>query len=431
MQPRADIKENDFQTLLPNAVTGIIFHMDVYVARQPIFNQRKKLLAYELLFRDGTAKYVPGIDGDVATSTVLSNTFFAIGMDTLLGGKLSFINFTQNLLTQKVPLLLPKKTTVVEILEDIVPSDDLIAACRDMAQKGYTIALDDFTYSPELDPLIALANIIKFDFRLSSLDEIESYLQQIPQKKRPILLAEKVETHEEYQAAKDMGFSLFQGFFFCKPELIKGKEVPGEQLNLMQIIVEVNNPNFKFKNLEKLISPDVSLSYRLLRYINSAFFAKSHRISSIKQALVYMGQMEIRRFVSLIGISSLAKGKPGELVRAACIRGKFCEQMAALSSTSAHEAELFTLGMFSLIDAIVDQSMERVMNSLPLSDNIKSALVDRKGELIDYLRLIESYEKGQWDLVTEVCQTMEIDEQKLPELYMSTCEWSNTFNKTD
>jgi EAL and modified HD-GYP domain-containing signal transduction protein len=405
--------------------------MDVYVARQPIFNQSKKLLAYELLFRDGTAKYVPGIDGDVATSTVLSNTFFAIGMDTMLGGKLSFINFTQNLLTQKVPLLLPKKTTVIEILEDIEPNDDLIAACREMAQKGYTIALDDFTYSPELDPLIALANIIKFDFRLSTLEEIDAYLKQIPQKTRPVLLAEKVETHEEYQAAKEMGFSLFQGFFFCKPELVKGKELPGAQLNLMQIIVEVNNPNFQFKNLEKLISPDVNLSYRLLRYINSAFFAKSHQISSIKQALVYLGQVEIRRFVSLIGISNLAKGKPGELVRAACIRGKFCEQLATLSSSPNLDAELFTLGMFSLIDAIVDQSMEKVMNSLPLSDNIKSALVDRKGELIDYLRLVEYYERGQWDRVAEVCQTMQIDEQKLPESYLSACQWSNTFNHAD
>ena len=405
--------------------------MDVYVARQPIFNRRKKLLAYELLFRDGTARYVPGIDGDVATSTVLSNTFFAIGIDTLLGGKLSFINFTQNLLTQKVPLLLPKKTTVVEILEDIEPSTDLVAACRDIAQKGYTIALDDFTYSPELDPLIALANIIKFDFRLSTLEEIDAYLQKIPREKKPILLAEKVETYEEYQVAKKMGFSLFQGFFFCKPELIKGKELPGAQLNLMQIIVEVNNPNFKIENIEKLISPDVNLSYQLLRYINSAFFAKSNQISSIKQGLVYLGQVEIRRFVSLIGISNLAKGKPGELVRAACIRGKFCEQLATISSSPNLDAELFTMGMFSLIDAIVDQSMEKVMNSLPLSDNIKSALVDRKGELIDYLRLVENYEKGQWDQVTEVCQTMQIDEQKLPGLYLSACQWSNTFDKTD
>lgn len=405
--------------------------MDVYVARQPIFNHRKKLLAYELLFRDGTANYVPSIDGDIATSTVLSNTFFAIGMDTLLGGKLSFINFTQNLLTQKIPLLLPKQSTVVEILEDIRPTADLIEACREMVQQGYTIALDDFVYTPELDPLISLANIIKFDFRASTIETIESYLKRLPKKQRPILLAEKVETYEEYQAAKDMGFSLFQGYFFCKPEIVQGKEVPGTHQNLMQIIVEVNNPTFKFDNIEKLIAPDVNLSYRLLRYINSAFFAKSQRISSIKQALVYMGQKEIRRFVSLIGISNLASGKPDELIRAACIRAKFCEQLSELSPMKVLEAELFTLGLFSLIDAILDQSMEKVMAALPLSDNIKSALVHGNGELIGYLRLVESYEKGQWDQVVDIAQALEIDQQHLPERYLAACQWSNTFNRID
>lgn len=404
--------------------------MDVYVARQPIFNHRKKLLAYELLFRDGTANYVPSIDGDVATSTVLSNTFFSIGMDTLLGGKLSFINFTQNLLTQKIPLLLPKQTTIVEILEDIKPTAELIEACREMVQQGYAIALDDFVYTPELDPLIAMANIIKFDFRISTLDEIDSYLKRLPQKQRPILLAEKVETYEEYQAAKEMGFSLFQGFFFCKPEIVQGKDIPGQQLNLMQIIAEVNDPHFKFENVEQLIAPDVNLSYRLLRYINSAFFAKSQRISSIKQALVYMGQAEIRRFISLIGISNLAKGKPGELVRAACIRAKFCEKLAEMSVTKVLQAELFTLGMFSLIDAIVDQSMEKVMAQLPLSDNIKYALVEGTGELIDYLRLVECYERGQWDQVAEIAHALQIDQQKLPELYFSACQWSNTCNRS-
>jgi EAL and modified HD-GYP domain-containing signal transduction protein len=402
--------------------------MDVYVARQPIFNQRKKLLAYELLFRDGAAKYVPSIDGDIATSTVISNTFFSIGMDSLLGGKLSFINFTQNLLTQRVPLLLPKKTTVVEILEDVKPSADLIEACREIVQKGYTIALDDFVYTPELDPLIEMAHIIKFDFRMSTLDEIASYLKRLPRKQRPVLLAEKVENYEEYQAAVQMGFSLFQGYFFCKPEIVQGKEVPGQQLNLMQIIAEVNNPHFKFEKVEQLIAPDVNLSYRLLRYINSAFSAKSQRISSIGQALVYMGQKEIRRFISLIGVSSLAKNKPGELVRTACIRAKFCEQLADLSASKACEAELFTLGMFSLIDAIVDQSMQKVMATLPLSANIKSALLSGNGELIDYLRLVEYYEKGQWDQVAEIAHTLHIDQQKLPECYLDACKWSNTFN---
>jgi EAL and modified HD-GYP domain-containing signal transduction protein len=300
-----------------------------------------------------------------------------------------------------------------------------------MVRKGYTIALDDFVYSPELDPLIALAGIIKFDFRLSSLDQIETYLKQLPLEKNPILLAEKVETYDEFQAAKKMGFSLFQGYFFCKPEIVQGKEVSGTQLSLLRIMTEVNNPDFNVDNIEQLIAPDVDLSYRLLRYINSAFFAKANRISSIRQALVYMGQAEIRRFISLIGISSLAKGKPGELVRAACIRAKFCEQLGGLSSPQGSGTELFTLGMFSLIDAILDQTMIKVMAMLPLTDAIKSALISGDGELSAYLRLVKAYEKGQWDQVSKISRPLGIDERKLPDLYLAACQWSNTFNLSD
>ena len=405
--------------------------MDAYVARQPIFSRNKKIFGYELLFRDGTARYVPDIDGDLATSTVLSNTFFVIGMDNMLGGSKSFINFTQNLLTRKVPLLLPKQTTVVEILENIRPTPELIEACREMSSKGYTIALDDFTYAPELDPLIAIADIIKFDFRLSSMEQIQEYMTHIPRNNGLKLLAEKVETYEEFEHAVQMGFEFFQGYFFSKPELVKGKELPASQLALLQIVAEVNKPDFDFNRLESLISPDVSLSYKLLRYINSAFFATAQRISSIKQALVFMGEAEIRRFVSLVTLSNLGRGKPPELIRGACIRAKFCELLAGLGSAPVPASELFTLGIFSLIDAIVDQPMAQVMADLPLSDNIKTALVERKGDLIGYLLLVETYEKGQWEHMAKVCAVIDIPESKLPAIYLQACEWSNTLLEND
>lgn len=401
--------------------------MDAYVARQPIFDHRKKISGYELLFRDHTAKYNPGVDGDVATSTVLSNSYFSIGMESLVGDKRSFINFTESLLLQKFPMLLPKESTVIEILEDVNPTADLVAACQEMAQQGYQFALDDFTYTPELEPLIQLAQIIKFDFRLSSLDEIESYLSQIDRRDDLIMLAEKVETYDEYQKAIEMGFDLFQGFFFCKPELVTGKEIPGSQLALLQILAEVNQPDFDIEKIETLITPDVSLSYKLLRYINSAFFAKAKRISSIQQALVYMGESEIRRFVSLVAMSNLAKGKPGELIRASCIRGKFCELVGESIEDKIKPARLFTLGMFSLIDAILDQQMHRIMKELPLDTEIKTALVERKGPLAGYLFLAETYEKGQWAQMTKICNVMNVEEKKLPELYLESCEWSNTF----
>ncbi len=401
--------------------------MDTYVARQPIFDGRKKVSGYELLFRDQSAKYDPSVDGDVATATVLSNAYFSIGMDALVGDKESFINFTQSLLLKKFPLLLPKESTVIEILENVEPTPELVTACTEMAGQGYTFALDDFAYAPELRPLIDLARIIKFDFRLTSLEKIQDYLTKIQRWDNLILLAEKIETHDEFRQAAEMGFNLFQGYFFCKPELIAGKQIPGSQLTLLQIMVEVNRPEFDIGKIETLIAPDVSLAYKLLRYINSAFFAKAQRISSIQQALVYMGELEIRRFVSLIAMSHLARHKPGELVRAACIRGKFCELLGSAPALSAQPSELFTLGMFSLIDAILDQHMEKIMKDLPLADDIKTALIDRKGRLIGYLLLAETYEKGQWDHMTKIAQVMNIREEKLPRLYLQACQWSNTF----
>ncbi len=405
--------------------------MDAHVARQPIFDRRKRITGYELLFRNQDAKYDPGVDGDVATSTVLSNSYFSIGMDSLVRDKKSFINFTESLLVQKYPLLLPNDATVIEILENVNPTAELVAACNEMADKGYSFALDDFTYTPELQPLIDLAKIIKFDFRLSSIEDIQSYLRQIQHRTDITLLAEKVETHDEFQQAIDMGFDLFQGFFFCKPELVTGKEIPGSQLALLQILTEVNQPEFDIQKLENLIIPDVSLSYKLLRYINSAFFAKAQRISSIQQALVYMGEAEIRRFVSLVAMSNLAKGKPGELIRMACIRGKFCELIGGIVKEAVKPAELFTLGMFSLIDAILDQPMDKVMTSLPLEIDIKEALVHRKGRLVGFLFLAETYEKAQWDQMQKICQVVKIPEEKLPDLYRQSCEWSNTFSDSD
>ncbi|MEA2108814.1 MAG: HDOD domain-containing protein [Pseudomonadota bacterium] len=399
--------------------------MDAYVARQPIFDQQKRIYAYELLFRDGTANFAADIDGDVATHTVLANSILTIGMDVIAGGKKTFINFTRNLLVNKVPLLLPKENIVVEILEDVQAEEEVVAACREMGQKGFEIALDDFEYSPELEPLISLADIIKFDFRLSSPEEIKAYIQQLAGKNIR-LLAEKVETLEEFKLALDMGFELFQGYFFCKPEIMKGKEIPSSQIAQLQIMAEINKPDFDFNELEALIVRDVGISYKLLRYINSPFFAKPSKISAIKQALVYMGGTELRRFMSLMTITTLAEGKPHELISLSCIRGKFCELLGKESKYQLKAAELFTVGMFSLIDAIIDQPMDKVMEKLPLSESLVTALVHKKGLLAGFLMLSIAYEQGKWASIAKIAKRLGIDEAAIPRLYSEACQWSNS-----
>ncbi len=404
---------------------------DAFVARQPIFDNQKKIFGYELLFRDEPTLPALPVDGDTATSTVLGNSMLAIGLEKLVHGKKAFINFTQNLLIQKVPFLLPKEKTVIEILETVEPSSDVIQICRELADDGYIIALDDFVYQPKLLPFLELASIVKFDIRQTSFTDIECVLKNFPPRDDRILLAEKVETHQEYHIARQMGFDLFQGFFFREPELVHGKAIARSHLSEMQIVSEVHKSDLSFDKLERIIAPDVGLSYKLLRYINSAFFAKSNKISSIRQALVYLGESEIRRFISLVVLSDLARKKSDELIRSSCIRAKFLESLAEVAPMPAEGPVLFTLGIFSHIDAILDQPMDKVMKQLPLALIIRTALAERKGDLIGYLALIEYYEKAQWYLVCNLSAALKIDAELLPQLYWQACLYANILNEFD
>ncbi|MDL2275742.1 HDOD domain-containing protein, partial [Desulfosarcina sp. OttesenSCG-928-G10] len=365
---------------------------------------------------------------DTATTTLLSNTFFSIGLDTLTNGNKAFINFTQNLLEKKVPLLLPKEIVVVEILEDVKPWAGLVAACRKMADAGYTLALDDFVYSPELLPLIALADIIKIDFRATPADTISAYLAQLPQKKIH-LLAEKVETAEEFEAAKALGFDLFQGYFFCRPEMIKGREIQGSQLNLLNIMIQANRPDFSVEALAALISRDVGFSYKLFKYANATFFGRTIKVSSVRDAMVYLGESEIRRFVSLVAMSRLAEGKTDELIRMASVRGKFCELLSMAADEPAPPPEMFTMGMFSLIDAILEHPMAQAVAPLPLSDAIKAALIHEKGHLFGYLELMRAYEYGQWEQVSRTAGALKINPETIPSFYLHACRWADAVRK--
>lgn len=400
--------------------------MEVYVARQPIFTTKKKIFGYELLFRDSMENYMPKIDGDKATSKLLSNSYFAFGIDSITGGKRAFINYTKNLLVKKLPLMFPKESAVIEVLEDVDPTDDVVRACREMVGKGYVLALDDFLYHPKMKPLIALAHIIKIDFMQIPIAEMKDYIKPLGRFKAH-LLAEKVENHDEFSQAVELGFKYFQGYFFCKPEIISGKDIPSSQLTLLQIMAEANKENFDFNEIRAMIERDVSITYKLMRYINSAYFRRIREISTIKEALVLMGENEIRRFISMIAMSNLATGKPDELIVTSCIRAKFCELIGTTNGGSINPSELFTLGLFSLIDAILDQPMDSVMGDLPLNQKIVDALARGEGELVNYLTLVESYEKGEWDKVTKSAEVLGKDEDTLPPLFVKACEWSNNF----
>ncbi len=399
--------------------------MEIYVARQPIFNQEKKIFGYELLFRDSMKNVFSGIDGNTATSKVLSNSFLNIGIDRLIGKGVAFINFTKELLVKQVPRLFPNEQLVIEVLEDIKPEDDVVKSCIELSKQGYTIALDDFFYSDSLQPLIAVANIIKFDFRATPPDQLSGIIDRLSGKNLK-LLAEKVETNEEFDMALNMGFEYFQGYFFSKPEVVEGKDISPAQFNLLQVMAEVNQAHFEFSRVEEIIARDVSISYKLMRYINSAYYKRVNEISSIKQAIVLLGERGIRSFLSLIAMTNLSADKPDELLRSSIIRAKFCELMAGCVEPCKNSSELFTLGLFSSIDAILDDTMEDIMSRLPLSENIKNALVNNTGELFNCLEMAKCYERGDWERFSVFAKDYKVNEARLPDCFLEAISWADT-----
>jgi c-di-GMP-related signal transduction protein len=400
--------------------------MKVYVARQPIFKKNKKLYGYELLFRGGMSNVFPDIDGDMATSKLLSNSFLNIGIDQLTSGKVAFINFTQELLIKKIPMMFPVENMMVEILEDVNPNKEFVSACLDIFRAGYAIALDDFVFKEELKPLIKLAKIIKIDFMLSPIEEIKRLVNMLKGSKVK-LLAEKIETYDEFENALSMGFTYFQGYFFSKPEILSSKEITPSKITLLQIVGEANKKDCSFDKLEKLITRDVSISYKLLRYINSAFFKRACEISTIKHAIVLLGEKEIKRFISLVTTAELASDKPDELVRTSIIRARFCELLGINSRNGTDISELFLMGLFSLIDAMLDNTMENIMKNLPLSKNIKEALIEAKGEIVDYLKFVSYYETANWDQCSLINSKMRVDEDKIPEFYQDAVNWADSY----
>jgi c-di-GMP phosphodiesterase len=404
-----------------------VCQMDIYVARQPIFRRDKSRFGYELLFRDGLSQAFPGIDGTKATSRVLSTGFLSIGIENVTGKGMAFVNFTRDMLVQRVPMMFPKERLVVEVLEDVEPDEEVVQACLEMSENGYRIALDDFLYRPELAALIGIAAIIKFDLSVTPLETLPPTIKRLAPY-RVELLAERVETHEQFRQALEMGFTYFQGYFFSRPEILKGREISGLRVNLLRTMAEVNRSDVDYSVLEKIIRRDVGISYKLLRFINSAYFRPLCEITSIRQAIAMLGERGLRRFISLISMTGLGSGKPDELVRESIVRACFCEGLGEITCLKEDRSRLFTLGLFSLIDALMDDRMETLMENLPLSGDIKTALVQGEGPLGTYLRLVESYQKGAWGEVLERSRSLGVAEDRLPACFLNSLALAETMS---
>jgi c-di-GMP-related signal transduction protein len=406
--------------------------VDVFVARQAIFDRKRKLYGYELLFRsDVTSNAFDGTEAAAATMQVLSNAVMSVGVEKLLGGEKAFVNFNHRLLLENMHLTLPRESIVIEVLETVVPSKDLVALCQSIQQEGYSLALDDFNDGPALAPLAHIANVIKVDMRQSSRQE-QQHMLDTYQPRGVLMLAEKVESYAEFEWARRAGYDLFQGYFFARPTVVRSRQIPAVMTTCLQLLREVQRADLDFQCLERIIREDVSLTYKLLRYANSAMFQRSANMRSITRALLALGEENIRRWVALATLPMLATNKPSELVKLSLVRARFCEQLAELARVETTD-EAFLMGMFSLLDALIDQPLDEALRSIELGKEVTEALLGiAPGEtfLACLYQLICCYELGNWGEVEQLSRRCGIPPTAVGEAYLDSTAWAENLVHT-
>lgn len=363
-----------------------------FVGRQPIFLPNLDVYAYELLFRSGEDNRADIRDGDSATINVLLNTLTDVGLDVVAGTKLAFVNLTRNLLLNADFSCLPPEKMVLEILEDVEPDEEVIEAVSRLSGQGFTIALDDVVYDSKLDPLIQYADIVKLEFPQIPSDKLPQHISRLRDLGVGTILAEKLETHEEFELCKQHGCDLFQGYFFCRPQVLNHRKPECNLASIVRLVSKLQEPYASIDELEKVIQTDTSLSYKVLRLVNSIELGSSTKIESLAHAIVLLGIRRLRSMASMMMLASINEEKPKELINTAMVRAKMCELLAEKSGYDRPD-RCFTIGLLSVMDAMLDLPMKDVIDLLPLSDEMNEALLRHEGQLGDMLGNVLSVER--------------------------------------
>ncbi|WP_010324278.1 EAL and HDOD domain-containing protein [Marinobacterium stanieri] len=388
----------------------------ILMARQPIFNQQLKVVAYELLYRnnEGTNP-LPLITGDQASSRVILHSYTSVSEAGNLRVLPAFVNFTQQMLEQDSLPSVPPKEIVVEILEDCLATPKLVATVKKLAEAGYIIALDDFIYHDDAIPLLEIARIVKIDLRALSANQLAEQVERL----KPFnvrLLAEKVETHEEYTQCRDLGFDLFQGYFFSKPQLLKGSHVGSSKVILLQLMGALSKSDVEFSEIEALIERDPGLTYKLLRLVNSSAFGLQRQVNSIQDTLVYLGLNELKKWLSLITLAD-NPGKPTELVRQLLLLARMSELTAQAEQLDS-PGEAFMCGLLLHLDGLLDMSTEDALAQIQVGDHIRAAVMDGEGAVGELVHRVEAFVRGT--LVSDDLAMV----SRLHTTYLQSLQWT-------
>ena len=391
---------------------------EFFIGRQPIFDQHLQVMGYELLYRNSDVSSAAVFDGDQATSQVILNSVVEMGLTRLVGKHHAFINMTRNFILNHEMLPPTDGRMVVEILEDVSVDDTLLEAVQSLRARDYVVALDDFVYHPHLQPLVELADIIKIDLTRLEHGQLEQHVKLL-HNGRAKLLAEKIETKEELARCQALGFDYFQGYFLCRPSNMQGKRLPANRLTTLSLLAKLQHPETSLEELEDVIVKDVTLSYKLLKYINSAVFFGRRELSSIRQAIIYLGRNAIKGWATLIALSGIDEN-PTALIVTALIRAKMCERLAAALGDPDRDAA-FTVGLFSALDALMDMPMAELMAALPLAEEVSAALLHREGDLGRLLTTVLHYERGEWERI----DCAQLEREDLTGIYLHATEWAD------
>lgn len=402
---------------------------EVYLGRQPILDQNQNVVAYELLFRSGQNPDSSGASDDLtASANVIINTISQFGIDSVLGGQSGFLNVSYPLLVSDTLELLPRERMVLEILETVEVDDRLVDRCRELKEKGFRLALDDFVYGPAYDPLLELADVVKLDLLAMDTGELERTLQRLQRWPHLKLLAEKVEDFEQFQQCKAMGFSLFQGYFFARPQIMSGKKANPNQVTLMKVLDQLMR-DVEIPEIERNFKESPTLTLGLLRLVNSVAMGLQHKVGSVRQALVVLGRRQLQRWVQLLLYAQGGGEISSPLMIMAAVRARFMENLCNALPDRGRESEemrerAFMTGILSLVDTVLGMPMEQVLGQFGLVDEVKNAVLQREGLLGQLLALVENVETGDFAAVADGVAQLGLTVDALNNAQFEAIQWA-------